>query len=91
MSWGSALFNGYRSDADRRWVAGNSWNACNVTCGGGVANRTVQCQYVSNNTAADDSLCAGQNKPATTRECSSQVRLEKTFFLPVCFQPLVDH
>ena len=63
-----------------------AYGACNVTCGGGIQNRTVVCVDQLGN-AAPDGACPG-SKPASeadcgtapcdfcsTTECTSQVRL----------------
>ena len=50
------------------WAPG-AWGACNATCGGGVAGRSIACM-VGNATAAAAS-CAALELPPSSRACNS--------------------
>uniref|UniRef100_A0A673C4M2 Peptidase M12B domain-containing protein n=1 Tax=Sphaeramia orbicularis TaxID=375764 RepID=A0A673C4M2_9TELE len=47
------------------WVTG-SWEACSVTCGGGLQKRLVQCQSMEGRPATD---CDSTDRPVAVRAC----------------------
>ncbi len=60
--------------APYQWEEG-LWGVCSATCGGGVATRDVTCRRVSDGAVSSNPEvdCAAAPRPATTRECGTQL------------------
>ncbi|XP_045023585.1 ADAMTS-like protein 1 isoform X3 [Daphnia magna] len=60
-----------------KWIVG-PWDACSLTCGGGIKERRVYCQQGRNNSKVDDVICsalighkARTHEPCNTHDCPS--------------------